>query len=74
MSETVEQVAGRLMELEVRYTHQQDTIETLSDALYEQQRALRALTARVAALEGRGSAGGGSEPARDPEAERPPHY
>ncbi len=73
MSGTVEELSRRLVELEVRYTHQQDVIEKLSDALYQQQRTIDALKARLEAQEKRGGGAGGAEPP-DPEADRPPHY
>lgn len=43
----------RLVDLEVRYTHQQDVLDKLSDTVFEQQKLVDALTVRVKALEER---------------------
>ncbi len=74
MAESVDAPSRRIVELEVRYTEQQDVIEQLSDAIYEQQRTLEALRARLAAVEKRGTEGSGADSPADPEADRPPHY
>ena len=64
---------GRLTELEVRYDYLQRQLEGLSEALYEQQRTLDRLAARLEGTERRVAAlyalvdrGPGDEP--------PPHY
>lgn len=63
---------SRLVELEIRYAHASDLVRQLSDALYEQQKAIDRLTQRVAILEGRWRAEQGHEGAAP--AEKPPHY
>ncbi|MEZ4221108.1 MAG: SlyX family protein [Polyangiaceae bacterium] len=71
---SVSELSKRLVELEVRYTHQQDTIEQLSDALYAQQREIDALKAKLGNIDKRMAESGGVEPVTDPSIERPPHY
>lgn len=46
-------LAERVTELEIRYTHQQATTETLSEIIREQHGALDALRRRLARLEDR---------------------
>ncbi len=63
----------RLTELEIRYTHQAELLTELSSVLYEQQRVMAKLEARVKELERRladeGPGGDGPIPN-----EPPPHY
>jgi SlyX protein len=59
----------RLTELEIRYTHQQDMIEQLSDLVARQGRLLDALRAEIDRLRRQAEA---DEPT--PPNERPPHY
>jgi SlyX protein len=74
MSDSVEVLARRLVELEVRYTHQQDVIEKLSDALYQQQRVIDSLKSRLESVEERGGGDEAADAPADAEADRPPHY
>lgn len=65
----------RLIELEIRYTYQQDTIKQLSDVVAEQGRLLGSLRADVEALRRqldllRTQPADERPPADDP----PPHY
>ncbi|MCB9541960.1 MAG: SlyX family protein [Myxococcales bacterium] len=46
----------RLTELEIRYTHQEALIETLSDLIREQHTRIDALTRRIDRLEERAAA------------------
>jgi SlyX protein len=61
---------GRLVDLEVRYAHQDKLLEELSAVVYEQRRAIDALEKRVKALEDRAKGGGDAAPPIEP----PPHY
>jgi SlyX protein len=62
----------RLVELELRYTQQQDLLQQLSDALWAQQRALDALRAEVGWLRTKLAA---FEPGlTEGPPEKPPHY
>jgi uncharacterized coiled-coil protein SlyX len=63
----------RLTELEIRYTHQASLLEELSCVLYEQQRVIQKLEARVTELERRAreEPEGGLGPVPN---EPPPHY
>lgn len=61
----------RVNELEARYMLQQDTLQKLSDVMWQQQQAIDALTARVKMLESRSSEPAGVQPSND---ETPPHY
>ncbi len=58
------------MDLEVRYMHQERTIDELSRTVFEQSRAIAELHTRLKALEKRAAADG--EPS--PPNEAPPHY
>ncbi len=64
----------RIVELEVRFTLQQDMLQELSDALWEQQRVLDRLTAKVKMLEQRAAQTSEPEAPRNPEDDVPPHY
>jgi len=67
---------NRLTDLEIRITHQEVNIDTLSDALLAQQRLieqlqrqLEAMGSRLRDMEGRGDQGGDHRPEPPP-----PHY
>ena len=62
---------ARLVDLEIRYTHQERLIQELNDVLVDQSRALERLAAEVVSLRARPeSLGDGEEPGDEP----PPHY
>jgi len=61
----------RLVDLEVRYTHQQDVLDKLSDTVFEQQKLVDALNVRVKALEERVAQ---LLEERQPADQPPPHY
>lgn len=63
----------RLTELEIRYTHQSELLNELSTVLYEQQRVIAKLDARVKELEGKMADGGAGDLGPIPN-EPPPHY
>ena len=62
----------RIVELEIRYTQQQELLQELSDVLYAQQRLIDALRAEVDVLKRKMEAEPGLVDARVQE--RPPHY
>lgn len=62
---------ARLIELEIRYTHQQRTIDELNEVVIAQGRAIERLTAEVAFLRGRIAALPDERQTRE---EPPPHY
>ncbi|RYZ42598.1 MAG: SlyX family protein [Myxococcaceae bacterium] len=62
----------RLIELEIRYTQQQELLQELSDVLYQQGRVIDALRAEVDGLKRKLEAEPGMVDAR--QQERPPHY
>lgn len=62
----------RLVELEIRYTQQQELLQELSDVLYQQGRVIDALRAELDRLKGKLEAEPGLVDAR--QQERPPHY
>ena len=74
MSNDSDHREARIVELEVRYTLQQDLLEQLSQALWEQQRLLDKLAARVEELEHRLTDSSEPETVRTPEDDVPPHY
>jgi uncharacterized coiled-coil protein SlyX len=74
VADDLSRAEARILELEVRYTHQQETIKNLSDVIYRQQQQLDALSERLKLLESKLGAVGEIEPVRDLEDEVPPHY
>ncbi|RKG76728.1 SlyX family protein [Corallococcus terminator] len=62
----------RLVELEIRYTQQQELLQELSDVLYQQGRVIDALRAEMDGLKRKLEAEPGMVDAR--QQERPPHY
>lgn len=74
MSDELLRAEARILELEVHYTHQSQTIEHLSDVIYSQQQLIDKLTERVRLLEQKAGGGGTVEPPRNLEDEVPPHY
>lgn len=63
---------SRIAELEIRYMQQQETLQELSDVLYEQQRVIEALRVELDLLKKKLEAEPGLVDAR--QHERPPHY
>ncbi len=66
-----ETLTGRVAELEVRLTLQQDELDKLSEVLWRQQRELDGLVKRLKTLEERRGADADGGPQAD---EVPPHY
>ncbi|NPC73215.1 SlyX family protein [Corallococcus sp. AB004] len=62
----------RLVELEIRYTQQQELLQELSDVLYQQGRVIDALRMELDQLKHKLDAEPGLVDAR--QQERPPHY
>jgi SlyX protein len=60
----------RIVELEIRYTHQQRMLEELSDVVAEQGRTIDRLAKELLALRARVAELGDEEPGDD----KPPHY
>lgn len=67
-------VEERLIALELLTTHLERDLLTLNAALLDQQKELAALKRLLARLDDRVTQLGDEEAARDPRAERPPHY
>jgi SlyX protein len=74
VSDELSRAEARLLELEVRYTHQNETIEHMSDVIYQQQQLIDKLTERVRLLEEKAVGLGAPEQPRNLEDEVPPHY
>jgi SlyX protein len=70
----LDRALARIVELEVRYTHQEKVLSDLSDVLYEQRRAFDKLVVRVVALEQKLSELTATPRVRDPKDDVPPHY
>jgi uncharacterized coiled-coil protein SlyX len=64
----------RIIELEIRYTHQSDTIEQLSSVIRLQERAIEGLRAEIKELRARQEAATAEAQAVKPPHEPPPHY
>lgn len=62
----------RLIELEVRYTQQQELLQQLSDVVYAQQRSLEALQAELGLL--RRKLGALEPGLTEGPPDKPPHY
>ncbi len=65
---------ARIVELEIRYTHQSDTIDQLSAVVRSQERAIDALRAELKALRERHEAAATEALGAKPPHEKPPHY
>jgi uncharacterized coiled-coil protein SlyX len=46
-----DELERRLTDLEIRYTHQEETLRQLSEVIYQQERVMEALTKRMGACE-----------------------
>jgi uncharacterized coiled-coil protein SlyX len=66
------QLGARLTELEIKFCHQDDTLEKLSAVLIAQQEQIDRLERKLAELEARRWDAEGDEPG--PPDEVPPHY
>ena len=65
----------RLVELETKFSFQEDTLQELGEVLIRQQQQLDELTRRVSSLQSRLEEVLTREPGGvDPASERPPHY
>lgn len=62
----------RIVDLEIRLTHQEAALQTLSDALIRQDRLLAALVRQLERLQAQARAGSPIGPAADEPP--PPHY
>jgi len=60
----------RIVDLEVRYTHQERTVEELSRVVFDQQKRIDELEKRLVAIEKRAASGDEPMPPHEP----PPHY
>ena len=65
---------ARIVELEVRFTHQDEALKTLSDVLYEQQQLIHRMQKRVEELEKKLAHGQEPSVPRTLEDDVPPHY
>ena len=65
---------ARVTDLEIRFTHQQDTIDQLSDVIASQGRVIDALRAEVEALKRQQAGLAEALKPPPPADERPPHY
>ncbi len=64
----------RLIQIETKLAHQDQTLIELNDALAEQQAAIMSLEQLCAAIAERLRSLGDGESSAPPEDERPPHY
>ncbi len=64
-----EEDLGRLVDLEIRYTHLERQLDELNQVVVDQRRAIDGLTKQLAALAARVGELGDTPPS-----ERPPHY
>ena len=64
----------RVVELEIRYTHQAAELRDLSDVIFRQQQEIERLRTRVEALEKKLAEVAELDRPTDPSDEVPPHY
>ena len=69
-----EEREDRLDELEIRYTHQSDTLRALHEVVWAQERRIKALEAEVLKLTGHFRELADAPPGESIPNERPPHY
>jgi len=74
LSDDLARAEARILELEVRYTHQAELLQNLSDVIYNQQQLLDGLSERLRAVEQKLGAGSSGDHVREVEDEVPPHY
>lgn len=67
-------VDERLVEIETKLAHQELTLQELNDVIVEQHLRIAQLEELCRALVGRLQSMASSEPAEQPQDERPPHY
>lgn len=64
----------RLIEIEMKLTRQEDTVDVLNQAVYRQQQKIDELEGLLLAFARRLKEGDGSSADRNIDNERPPHY
>ena len=64
----------RLVEIEIKISRQEDMLESLNQAVYQQQKKIAHLEAICAALAGHIKQPPGGDGQRTADSERPPHY
>ena len=64
----------KLIDLEIRFAHQQDHIDKLDDVIYRQQQMMDKLEQKIALLEKRLKTMGESNILKPEEDSPPPHY
>ncbi|TNF38620.1 MAG: SlyX family protein [Gammaproteobacteria bacterium] len=69
-----EQLESRLIDLEIRFAHQQNHIDELDKVIYQQQQLIDRLQEKVVLLEKRLKTMGESNILRPEEDRPPPHY
>ena len=67
-------IDARLVDLEIRITHQEATLQQLNDVIVSQQKLIDALTAQIATLKHQLSAQAQFNIAHTSEETPPPHY
>ena len=67
-------LSARLIELEVRYTHQAVELKDLSDVIYRQQQEIERMRARLEAVEKKLADLSEIDRPTDPSDDVPPHY
>jgi len=64
----------RLIDIELKLTHQEDTVDALNKIVYEQQKKIDQLEKLIAALARQVKDNASSTSERSIDNERPPHY
>ena len=67
-------LASRLTDLEIRYVHQEATLESFSETLLLQQRRIEQLQAELARIKQQMGGASGGDMASAAEETPPPHY
>ena len=72
--QSMEQLEEKLIDLEIRLTHQEDHIQSLDKIIYEQDQLLSALTDKVKQLDHKLKSSGEGNILSADEESPPPHY
>ena len=68
------QLENKLIDMEIRFAHQQDHIEQLDQIIYQQQQSIDAMNQRLMQLEKRMKSATEANILRPDEDSPPPHY
>lgn len=74
MSKTIDQLQEKIIDLEIRLTHQEDHIQALDKIVYEQDQLLNALLEKVKQMDEKIKSNGENNILSAQDETPPPHY